>query len=344
LPAFISALTTMVEKKDYSALRALTGGGDLGGVDVSQGMYNAITCNDNWVSNLREVLEADRAENPVLASIQGDPAIGDDLVSLCQRYGMPGVSSALYEPTQTSIRTLIVDGQMDPITPPPFAELILPGFSNGTYVEFPYAGHGPTRSVKCAGEFLTKFYDAPDGELDLTCPKSMEAPKFVGKLYETHGLLRLAAAAAEDEEKAAAPILWFAASALILVLGALIYTLAPMARLINRSETMTTGGARPLAWLTALFGAASALGLGVASALTFKASALLFIVGLLPIARWFVIAGLAAGVLGVLLLLMTFRARRNERLPVGVLVGLVLTGAAAIALALFYVCWGFSPL
>ena len=345
LPALISALTTMVEKKDYSALRALTGdGGGGAGVSVSQGMYNAITCNDNWVSNLREVLEEDRAENPVLSSLQGDPAFGDELAALCKRYGMPGLSPDLYNPAQTSIRTLIVDGEMDPITPPPFAALILPGFSNGTYVEFPFAGHGPTRSVKCAGEFLTKFFDAPDGDLDLSCPESMEAPKFVGKLYETHGLMRLAATVAEDEEKAAAPIIWFAASALLLVLGALIYTVAPMARLINRSQTMPTGGARPLAWLTAVAGAASAIGLGVSTALTFKTSELLFIVGLLPIARWFVVAGLAAGALGALLLVMTIRARRNEPLPVGVLTGLLLTAAAAIALALFYISWGFSPL
>ncbi|MEX0644939.1 MAG: alpha/beta hydrolase, partial [Parvularculaceae bacterium] len=39
LPAFISALTTMVEKEDYSALRALTGSGGVGGASVSQGMY-----------------------------------------------------------------------------------------------------------------------------------------------------------------------------------------------------------------------------------------------------------------------------------------------------------------
>lgn len=343
LPAFISALAELVENKDYEPFRLLTagGGGDVDGFSVSQGMYNAIGCNDNWVSNLRQALEEDRREHPILSSLQGDPALADEIKAICKRYGMPGRPAEQYAPTKTSIRTLIVDGAMDPITPPPFAKLILPGFSNGTYVEFPYAGHGPTRSVKCAGDFLNKFYDDPDGELDLSCVNDMKAPKFIGALYKTHALPRLAASVAEDQKNAVAPAVWAGLSAIILVFALAIYSLAPVARLINGSRAAPTLGARPLAWLTALTGTAALAGLGYAGYATNEASPFLFLVGLHPIARWFVFAGLGAGALGLAVLALTVRARRQAVLPVGVLIGLILTGAAATAFAAFLLVQGF---
>lgn len=345
MPAFISALSEMIEKNDHEVFRLLTAG-DMGGpegVAISQGMYDAIGCNDNWVSNLREALEEDRAAHPVLSSLQGDPKYADDIKALCKKYGMPGRPPEQYAPTQTSIRTIIADGAMDPITPPPFAKMILPGFSNGTYVEFPYAGHGPTRSVKCAGDFLNKFFDNPDGELDRSCADDMKAPHFTGKVYRARGLVRLAIAAAEDPKNVALPAMWIGFSALILLFGALIYSIAPVARLINGSQTPTTGGARPLAWAVSLLGVASLGGLAYSAFATVKAAQLLLLVGLVPIAQTFVLTGYLAGALGLAVLFMTVRARAREKLPVGVLSGLWLTGLAAVALAAFLGVWGFSP-
>jgi hypothetical protein len=232
---------------------------------------------------------------------------------------------------------------MDPITPPPLAKLILPGFHNGTYVEFAYAGHGPTRSVECAGEFLTKFYDDPDGELDMSCPQSMEAPEFTAPLFETSAIAKLGALAAEDKKLVAVPALWLALPALVFAFGAIIYTLAAPARLVNRSITISTGGARVLAWATSLTGTAAIGGLGYGIASTAQANGLLLLVGLPGWARWFAMAGLVAGPLGLMLLWMTVRARARAPLPVGVLLGLLLTGASGLALASWLAVWGFLP-
>lgn len=343
LPAFIAGLTDIVENEDYESFRLITAGGmgGPGGFSISPGMYNAIACNDNWVGYLRETLEQDRAEHPVLSAMQGDPAMIDDMAAICLKYGMAPRPAEQYAPLVTDIRTLIVEGEMDPITPPPLAEMILPGFSNGTYVEFAYAGHGPSRSVDCAGEFLTKFYDDPHGELDTSCPESMAPPSFSGPLYATRGLTRLAAAMAEDEKKAALPALWFGGAALILLLAAAIFTLAPIANLVNRGIVISTGGARPLAWATALAGAVSAGGLAWTVYATYEASEFALLIGLLPMARWFVYAGLAAGLMGFFVLLLAIKARARISLPLGTLFGLALTGLAAVALAAFLLASGF---
>ncbi len=343
LPAFIDALARKVEKTDYDSFRLLTSAGPGGGFEISEGLYNAIACNDGWFGQLHDAVAQDQIDHPELASLLPTPELIDDMAALCKRYGMPPRPEEQYAAVSTAIPAIIANGEMDPITPPPLAKAILPGFSNATYVEFPYAGHGPTRSVDCAGDFLTKFFDAPAAKVDTGCADDMTAPKFSGPLYQTEGLLRLAALASEDEKKIAAPAVWFGASALALIVAFLVYSLAPVARLINRESAMPTLGARPLAFAAALLGAVSALGLGYAGYATFEANEMLLLAGLLGFARWFVIAGILGGVAGLGVIGLAVRARAQKALPIGTLAGLVVTGAAAVAFAAFLLMNGFVP-
>ncbi len=343
LPAFISALTRMVEEENYDALRIVTAGGGGDGFQISQGMYNAIACNDGWAPGIRKSFEEDGLDHPVLSMIFGDPSLADEQAKICKRYGADARPAEEYLPVETNIRTLLVEGAMDPITPPPLAKLILPGFSNGTYVEFAYAGHGPTRSVKCAGEFLTKFYDDPEGELDLSCPESMERPEFSDPLFATNGLTNLAVMFTEDKKSIAFPVIWIGLAAVIFVFGAIVYTISPVARIINRSGAMATGGARIVAWLTALAGAGSIGGIAAGVAMAAQENALLLLTGLPGWTKLAALAGLVAGPLGILLLWLTIKARMNTPLPIGVSLGLLLTGAAGVALAAWIAVWGFLP-
>ena len=108
---------------------------------------------------------------------------------------------------------------MDPITPPPNAKAIMPGFSNGTYVEFPFAGHGPTRSVKCGGDMLNAFYDDPAAEPDLACVEEMEEPEIYAPLFVSRVAPRLLAMAEEDEKQLAVPGAWGGGSLSVLLLA-----------------------------------------------------------------------------------------------------------------------------
>lgn len=345
LPALIDAMARKIEKGDDKSFRLLTAAGEGGGgFQISPGMYNAIACNDGWWGQLHEAVAQDAIDHPSLSGLLPDPSLIDEIAAICKRYGMPARPEAQYASVVTDIPAIIADGQMDPITPPPLAKAIVPGFSKGTYVEFPYAGHGPTRSVKCAGDFITKFFDAPEAKVDTTCPDSMEAPKFTGRLYQTEGVKRLAVLASEDEKKAVLPALWFGVPALFLIIGFVVYSLAPIARLINRDAAAPTFGARPLAFATALLGAAAAAGLGYSIYATFDASEFLLLGGLLGFARWFAIAGLVAGLCGLGVLFLAVRARIERSLPIGTLAGLLLTGASGAALAAFLLVNGFGPL
>jgi hypothetical protein len=239
---------------------------------------------------------------------------------------------------------LLIAGDMDPITPPPLAQAVLPGFANGTYVEFPYAGHGPSRSVKCAGEMLNAFFDHPDADPDLSCVKEMEPPDFYVPLYTTSIGPRVMVRALEDRKSLIAPGIWAGSSTLVSVVSFLVLTAAPLGRRFDRRLAAPAGAARPVAWLAALLATLAVAVLGSAVAVTFKAFEALLLFGMVPWARFGAIAGLLAGVAGLATVVATVRAHRRHRLPLGSLVGLLLTGLAALSLSAFLVTWGLSPI
>jgi hypothetical protein len=197
--------------------------------------------------------------------------------------------------------------------------------------------------MKCGGEFLTKFFDDPDGKLDTSCADDMKAPKFEGPLFVTQGHLRLAAFIAGAPERAGLIYLWLALPVLFLIYAAATYLAAPFARLINGAPSLAAIGARPLALSVALAGSASALGFGLAGAATAGANELALLAGFLGWARWCAWAGVAAGGLGALLIAVTLVKRARMAMPIGVLSGRLLTGAAGLAYASFLIVWGLAP-
>jgi len=78
-------------------------------------------------------------------------------------------------------------------------------------------------------------------------------------------------------------------------------------------------------------------------AITADASELLVVFGLVPWAWWGGLAGLLAGLAGLAAIVFTIRARMQERLPIGTLVGFLLTGIAAVGLGSFLLYWDLGP-
>lgn len=244
---------------------------------------------------------------------------------------------------ETDLPALLIEGDMDPITPPPLAKAILPGFSNGTYVEFPYAGHGPSRSVKCAGDMLNAFFDDPTGEPDLSCVDEMEAPDFYVPLFTTTVGPRLAAKAMEDKKSLVIPGIWGGTSLLIPVMAFLVLTLAPIGRWIDRRRAQPAFGARVVAWSAGFLVVVSAVVIGSAIGVTYKAFEALLLFGLVPWTWYGAAAGLLAGIAGLATVVLTIRAQAKKKLPVGSLLGFLLTGLAAFSFSLFLISWGLGP-
>ena len=343
LPGMIYAWTDLVEKRDETLFKALAqaGDGDLGG--LSQGMYNAIFCLDGYREAQISSGAADREAFPVFGEVLGSAEFDKKAAQRCRDFGMAPRDGAEYQPPSTDIPALIVAGDMDPVTPPPLAKAILPGFSDATYVEFPYAGHGPLRSVECGGDLLNLFFDDPNGEPDLSCVDEMEAPRFFVPLYTSDVGPRLLLLAVEDEKKLAAPGAWAGTSIIISFIAFIWLSVAPLGRRIDKRQPVNVSGARWSAWLAATFATAAAAIFGAAIAVTVDTSEILVVFGLVPWARIGAVAGLLGGIFGIAAVAFIIRERRKGKLPIGTVVGFLLTGIAAVGLSTFLLYWDLGP-
>lgn len=343
LPGFVYAWADLLDSRDETFFKFLAGAAGNEFTGGSAGMQNAIFCNDGDVQAQMLANRIDRAEFPVFGQILGTDESNIRDHAQCARLGMPMRPASQYAAVETDIPTLIIEGQMDPITPPPNAKAILPGFSNGTYIEYPYAGHGPSRSVQCSGHMLNRFYDDPGAEPDMTCPESMEEPEIWAPMYVTGFVPKLGAAFFEDKKKLILPGVWGGLSLLISLVAFLSLTLAPVGRSLNNNQARNVGRTRFLTWLTATCSVAAVSIIGGAFVVTAQASELAILFSLVPWAKYGAWLGLIAGVLGIMTLISAFRNKTSYSIPSGTMLGYVLTGVAAIGLSSFMFFWELAP-
>jgi pimeloyl-ACP methyl ester carboxylesterase len=342
LPGLIYAWADAVERRDEDLFKALAGvAGSF--MDGSQGMSNAILCGDADAEVQAIAGQADIEELPVLGAAIGTVESYQRRAEMCLEHNMIPRDAAEYAPVETDLPALLIEGAMDPITPPPLAKAILPGFTNGTYVEFPYAGHGPSRSVECAGDMLNAFFDDPSAKPDLSCVDEMKVPEIYAPLYTTSIGPRLMVKALEDKKSLAGPGIWAGISILIPAIGFVVLTIAPIGRRIDKRNAAPAGWARVTTWFAAFLVVLSVAIIGSAIGVTYKSSEVLLLFGLVPWARFGAIAGLLAGLTGMTAVVLTVRAHLSHKLPIGTLLGFLLTGLAAVSLSVLLISWGLGP-
>lgn len=344
LPGLIYAWAEAIESRDESFFQALAGAMSEGGFgDGSAGMQMAVICNDGDQGAQELANRRDAAEHPVFGQVLGSAEANARDTSLCLELGMPPRPSEQYAAVETDIPTLLIEGDMDPITPPPNARAILPGFSNGTYIEYAYAGHGPTRSVPCSGHMLNRFYDDPSAAPDLSCPESMEEPELWAPMFTTNLVPKLAAEFFEDKKNLVVPGAWAGGSIVISLVAFLMFTLGPIGRWLNGNRLAAVGPSRTWARLSATLAVATLVIIGAAAAATIEVSELAILFGMAPSARYGAWLGLVAGVAGLITVISAVRGRAGGKVPTGSAIGFFLTGLAAIGLASFMLTWGLSP-
>jgi len=339
LPGIIYAWADAVENRDEDVFKAIAGvAGSFGG--GSQGLTNAILCGDADAEVQVIAAKADIEELPVLGAAVGSVESYEQRAEICFEHNMAPRDEAEYAPVETDLPALLIEGDMDPITPPPLAKAILPGFAHGTYVEFPYAGHGPSRSVECAGDMLNAFFDDPTADPDLRCVDEMEVPEIHAPLFTTSIGPRLLVKALKNKKSLIGPGIWLGTAILIPLIGFLMLTIAPIGRRIDKRSPAPAGWARVTTWLAAFLVVLSVAIIGSAIGVTYESSELLLLFGLVPWAKYGALAGLLAGIAGIGAVVLTVRAQLSRKLPIGSLLGFLLTGLAAVSMSVWLIYWG----
>ncbi|MBB5235627.1 alpha/beta hydrolase [Deinococcus budaensis] len=82
----------------------------------------------------------------------------------------PAGDAALRQPVRSQTPTLILTGELDPVTPPDYAPLLSAALPRSQWVNFRWNGHGQLwQGGECASRLLRAFWQRPGQPLDAGC-------------------------------------------------------------------------------------------------------------------------------------------------------------------------------
>jgi pimeloyl-ACP methyl ester carboxylesterase len=145
---------------------------------IADGMYLSVTCAE-------DVPFIDPAEATKLTA---DNPFGNYRVfqqtRACGMWPRGEIPADFLEPVRSTAPVLIFSGNMDPITPPKYAEEVAGFLPNSWHVIIPKAGHGPfgLSDPGCVDRIAINFMDQGDSKnIDASCVEKMARPPFATK-------------------------------------------------------------------------------------------------------------------------------------------------------------------
>lgn len=132
---------------------------------MSYGMYYSVVCAEDADFTLQDIpLEGVRpsiADNEVLNQ--------QAMLDLCARWAVPALGPRADEPVVSSVPTLVLSGQFDPITPPAFGAIAAETLTNRYVVVFPSGSHGAATTGDCEDGIIAEFLNNPQRAPSTTC-------------------------------------------------------------------------------------------------------------------------------------------------------------------------------
>nr|BBH92621.1 transporter [Thermogemmatispora argillosa] len=146
--------------------------------DISYGMYYSVECGEDMrYTSLQELNKSVSVLRPELR-----PGMQDGLevdYQVCQLWNVPAVPPEQKQPVTSSLPTLILSGEYDPITPTSNARQAQKTLSHSYLFVFPGTGHGVFLTSPCANLIMAEFLDNPQVQPGSSCLSSMGEPAFV---------------------------------------------------------------------------------------------------------------------------------------------------------------------
>jgi pimeloyl-ACP methyl ester carboxylesterase len=144
----------------------------------SLGMFYSVMCGEDAAFTTRQALQSSVEGLPP----QAQPALLESSMSVlavCQFWGVKPVPALQKEPVRSSIPTLILQGEFDPLTPPAYGMMVAQTLSRSSFFLLPGVGHvihSPTST--CPDTIPKAFWDHPTEKPDASCISSMPEPVF----------------------------------------------------------------------------------------------------------------------------------------------------------------------
>jgi len=163
------------------------GGGDFGafiaaadafsrGVHISTGMFLSIVCAEDVPRfNASEAVELTRE------TFLGGEWLAD-MRAECDAWPAARLPESYFEPVRSDTPSLLLSGNLDPVTPPSWGEEVARSLSRSRHVIVAGGGHGVS-TLGCAPDLIAEFLEtlAPE-KLDASCVERLARPAFFTSL------------------------------------------------------------------------------------------------------------------------------------------------------------------
>jgi pimeloyl-ACP methyl ester carboxylesterase len=154
------------------AAQAVMIAGQIGG-QLASGMQNTVVCSEDVP--FFDVATIDRTR--LARTYQGTDQI-DGLMEVCKLWPKGPVDADLHAPLTSSIPSLLLSGEADPVTPPADAERAALGLRLHRHLVLAGEGHGQL-ATGCVPRLMAEFLNKPDPRmLDAACLAQHRAPPF----------------------------------------------------------------------------------------------------------------------------------------------------------------------
>lgn len=134
---------------------------------MSYGMYVAVVCAEETDFSAADVKT--EGVPPVVAQAFGD---SEEILAVCEAWKLPKLPAEANAPVNSSIPTLVISGEFDPITPPSFGDQVAKALQNAFHVVYPATGHG-VLGISCPSEMIVAFLADPSKQPDDSCISEM---------------------------------------------------------------------------------------------------------------------------------------------------------------------------
>ncbi len=157
---------------DYTPLTGLFGS-TMAQSELYMGLTLSVLCSEDLLRATPELLRED-GNNTFIGS-----RTGDAFVDMCSVWPQQQRPEAWFEPVESATPTLLLSGQLDPVTPPSWGEMAAATLSQSRHLIAPQGAHTIVGHT-CANKLAAQFIDDLDLEaLDASCLAEQRPQPFI---------------------------------------------------------------------------------------------------------------------------------------------------------------------
>lgn len=170
--SMVPELLARAEHDDFQGLLALAGGNDSSSGGMSVGMQLAVICAEDAPR-----IQAGDAERASAGTLFAGRLLAAQLKA-CEFWPRGEVPADYYDPVVSEVPALVLSGDVDPVTPPSWGEVVTSQLRNATHLTAPYTGHGVV-STGCGQRLVRRFIERGSATgLDTSCLRGLKRPPF----------------------------------------------------------------------------------------------------------------------------------------------------------------------